>query len=190
VIEDYLQRLERELRAKRVPRRRFLAEAEDHLRASAAELGDEGEAVTRFGDAATVATRFAQAAATTGARRSVILTALAFGAYAAAVGAFAVTAGPEFADFPQGAPSQLALLAAAAAGAVGLIRASLRVRAIAMSAAALAGGVALEAAAALTRPAGILPWDDLPLVVALFGLASAAALAAAASATASARVRP
>lgn len=190
MIDDYLARLDHELRARRTPRRRFLAEAEDHLRTSAAELGDEQHAVERFGDAATVATRFAQAAAATRARRSALLVALAFAAYLAAAGAFRATAGPEFADFPQGAPSQLALLAAAAAGLVGLIRTRLRRTAIVVGSAALSAGLVLELAAALTRPAGVLPWGELPLVAALFAVASVTAVGAAASAAAALRVRP
>lgn len=181
MIDDYLGRLDRELRARRAPRRRLLAEAEDHLRAAAHELGDEREAVERFGDAAVVAQRFAEAAAATSARRSAAILLFAFAAYVAAAAAFAATAGPEFADFPQGAPTQLALVAAATALVVGLVRSSLRLTATAVSAAALAGGVTLELAAALTRPAGVLPWQQLPLVTALFAAAAGASLAAAGS---------
>ena len=181
MIDDYLDRLERELRELRAPRRRFLAEAEDHLRASAEELGDEGEAVRRFGDATTVARRFAHAAAESSERRSAVLVTVAFAVYAAVAAAFWATANPEFADFPQGAPSQLALLAAVGAAAIGLLVRRRRVHALVMSAVALAGGAALELVAALTRPAGILPWQELPLATGLFSAAGLAVLAAAVS---------
>jgi hypothetical protein len=181
VIEEYLERLDRELRALRAPRRRLLAEAEDHLRASAEDLGDEAEAVRRFGDARTVATRFAEAAAKSGARRSTVILGIAFAVYAAAFAAFWATASQEFADFPQGAPSQLALVAAAAAVAFGVLGERRRTEALLAGAAALSAGAALELVVALTRPAGILPWQDLPLTVALFALAAAGAGAAAVS---------
>ena len=111
-IDAYLDRLDRELRLQRAPRRRLLAEVEDHLRACARELGagvDEAEAecraIERFGAAATVARHFAQAVAATSARRSVCCFGVAFAVYATALVAFALTADARFADFPQGAPS-------------------------------------------------------------------------------------
>jgi hypothetical protein len=180
MIEAYLEELERELHARGAPRRRFLAEARDHLTAAAQELGDEHAAVQRFGDAATVAGRFAEAAVETRARRSLTMLLLAFGTYIAAAVAFAATAGPEFADFPQGAPSQVALVAAGAALVVGRVRRSRRVTAAAAGAAVLAGGATLELTASLTRPAGILPWQELALVAALFAVALLASLLAAA----------
>jgi hypothetical protein len=181
MIDEYLERLDRELRARRAPRRRFLAEAEDHLRSAAQELGSEREAVERFGDATLVARRFAETAAATSARRSAGILLFTLAAYVSAAGAFAATAGPEFADFPQGAPTQLALVTVAAALAAGLLRSRLRVRAMAVSAAALGGGAGLELAAALTRPAGILPWHTLPLVSALFAVAAVGSALAAVS---------
>ena len=181
MIEAYLEELDRELRARRAPRRRFLAEARDHLSAAAAELGDERAAVERFGAAATVAARYAEAAAETRGRRSLTMLLLAFGTYAAAAVAFAATAGPEFADFPQGAPTQAALVAAGAALVVGLVRGSHRVTATAASAAVLAGGATLELTAALTRPAGVLPWQALALAAGLFAVAMLASLLATAS---------
>jgi hypothetical protein len=190
VIDNYLTHLERELRALRAPRRRFLAEAEDHLRTSADELGDELEAVQRFGDAATVATRFAQAAAESSARRSTVLVVVSCAVYAAAAVAFRATAGPEFADFPQGAPSQVALFTAVAAAVVGLVSKTHGVHALVASSAALTGGAGLEIAAALTRPAGILPWQDLPLATALFSVAAVAATAATVSAAIARRRAP
>jgi hypothetical protein len=188
-IDEYLERLDRELRASRAPRRRLLAEAEDHLRTSAQELGDERSAVERFGDADTVATRFAHATATASARRSVHWVALAFALYVAAAAAFAATARPEFADFPQGAATTVALQVAAVAVLLGLAgsrRPERRRRLLTISAvvgaAALGAGVVLETIVALTRPAGILPWSDLALVTILFAGAAASALTAAASA--------
>ena len=75
-IAAYLGRLYHELRMKRVPRRRLLAEAEDHLRSSAEELAETVPpeqaaqiAVERFGAAAVVARRFAQTVASRTALR-------------------------------------------------------------------------------------------------------------------------
>ena len=204
-IEVYLDRLDRELRLNRAPRRRLLAEVEDHLRTSASELNvaagvEEAErrAVERFGAAATVARHFAMVVAATSARRSTYWLGLAFSTYAAACLLFALTASSEFADFPQGAPSVLALQVAAVSLAVSLVR-SLRwrtstdvpedrIRFLAngavIGAAALAVGLAGEMAIAVTRPAGVLPWQDLPLVAVAFGAAVGAALVASLSAAA------
>lgn len=206
-IDGYLDQLEVELRLSRVPRRRLLAEVEDHLRASATELSadagvDEAErqAVERFGAAATVARGFAVAVAATSARRSTTWLGLAFSTYAAACLLFAITASSEFADFPQGAPSALALQVAAVAFALSLVR-SLRwrrststpedrIRLLANGAviggSALSVGLAGEAAVALTRPTGVLPWHDLPLVAVAFGVAVGATLLAGVSAAAAA----
>ena len=206
-IEVYLDRLEGELRLNRAPRRRLLAEVEDHLRTSATELNvdagvEEAErrAVERFGAAATVARHFAMVVAATSARRSTYWLGLAFSTYAAACLLFALTASSEFADFPQGAPSVLALQVAAVAFALSLVR-SLRwrrstdtpedrIRFLAngavIGAAALALGLASEAAIAVTRPAGVLPWQDLPLVAVAFGVAVGATLVAGPSAAAAA----
>jgi len=179
-IADYLDRLDGELRLQRAPRRRLLAEVEDHLRSSALETGGdvceheaERAAVERFGAAATVARRFAHTVAATSARRSVGRLGVAFAAYVAASAAFMATADPQFADFPQGAPSALALQIAAVAVAVSLIRSRRwrdsalvpddRIRFLANGAAigatSLALGLLFEAIVAATRPAGVLPWD-------------------------------
>ena len=206
-IDAYMDRLDVELRLNRVPRRRLLAEVEDHLRASATELNAEGgveeaerRAVERFGAAATVARGFAVAVAATSARRSTYWFGLAFSTYAGACVLFAVTASSEFADFPQGAPSSLALQVAAVAFALSLVR-SLRWRRAAsapedrirflangavIGASALAVGLAGETAVAVTRPAGVLPWRDLPLVAVAFGVAVGATLVAGLSAAAAA----
>lgn len=206
-IAEYLDRLDHELRLKRAPRRRLLAEVEDHLRSSALELGgdvseDEAElaAVERFGAAATVARRFAHAVAARSARRSAGWLGVAFAGYAALLVVFMATARPEFADFPQGAPSALALQIAALAVAVSLIRSRRwrgfalvpedRVRFLAdgavIGATSLGLGLLLEAMVAATRPAGVLPWDGLPLVATLYGVSTLGALAAALSAASAA----
>jgi hypothetical protein len=206
-IADYLDRLERELRLRRAPRRRLLAEVEDHLRSSAGELAaelpaQEAErlAVERFGAAAIVARHFAQSVAASSARRSSYWLGGAFLAYAGAVALFAVTAGPEFADFPQGAPSALALQVVGVAFVVSILRTVRwkrspllpedRLRLLANGAvvgtAACAGGLALEALVAVTRPAGVLPWSDLPIVLGWFAAAALVTLVAAVVAAAAA----
>ena len=206
-IDAYLDRLDHELRLQRAPRRRLLAEVEDHLRSCARELGagvDEAEAerraVERFGAAATVARHFAQTVAATSARRSVCCFGVAFAFYATALVVFALTADARFADFPQGAPSALALQIGAVAAILSVVRALRwrraplvpedRVRLLANGAVVgvVAGGagLVLEALIAATRPAGVLPWDKEPLVLALFALAIGATLAAALAAAAAA----
>lgn len=216
-IDSYLERLDVELRLNKAPRRRLLAEVEDHLRASAAEIAadtgaEEAElrAVERFGSAATVARGFAVSVAATSARRSTYSLGLAFSAYVVACLLFASTASSQFADFPQGAPSALALQVVAVAFAVSLVRTLRwrgstdtpedRIRFLAngsvIGAAAVAVGIAGETVVALTRPAGVLPWRELPLVAIAFGAAVGAALlagfaaAAAASRTSALRAVP
>jgi hypothetical protein len=80
-IERYLGELERELRIGGRLRRRILAEAEDHLREAAREVGEDA-AVSCFGQPAELARRFAaNAAGSTGRRAAQLLTvalALAF----------------------------------------------------------------------------------------------------------------
>ena len=195
-IAEYLERLDRELRMKRVPRRRMLAEAEDHLRSSAEELTETVPpdqaaqiAVARFGAAAVVARRFAQAVASRTARRSFVWASLALLLYGAAAVAFAATAAPQFDDFPQGAPTALAGQVAVAVLAITAIRALRwrrepvlpedRMRLIAngsvIASAALFSGLLLEAAVALTRPAGVLPWPEAPFVLVLFVFSAVAA---------------
>jgi hypothetical protein len=216
-IDSYLEQLDVELRLNKAPRRRVLAEVEDHLRASAAEIAaDTGaeetelRAVERFGSAATVARGFAVSVASTSARRSTYSLGLAFTAYVVACLLFASTASSQFADFPQGAPSALALQVVAVAFAVSLVRTLRwrgstdtpedRIRFLAngsvIGAAAVAMGIAGETVVALTRPAGVLPWQELPLVAIAFGVAVGAALlagfaaAAAASRTSALRAVP
>jgi hypothetical protein len=199
-IADYLDSLAQELRLKRAPRRRLLAEVEDHLRSCADELGAdvdraeaERQAIERFGAAATVARHFAHTVAAASARRSAYWLGLAFAVYATALVAFALTADARFTDFPQGAPSALALQVGAIAVALSLVRALRwrreplipedRLRLLANGAVvgviASGSGLALEALIAATRPAGALPWGERPLLLALFALAVGASLGAA-----------
>jgi HAAS len=192
-IAEYLRRLDQELRLKRAPRRRLLAEAEDHLRSAVEELVGEGraavdaehEAVARFGAAAEVARRFAHAAASSTARAAVAWAGAAFFAYALTAGFFLVTAPSWLRDFPHGAPSMLALQIAAVALAVTIVRAlhwrrtliveEHRLRLIAngalIAALAVAAGAVAETVLALTRPAPA-PWADASALLAAFGLAA------------------
>ena len=70
-VDRYLAELEGAL--PRLGRRRMLAEAEDHLREAAGEVGEE-EAVARFGPASQVAAGLAGAAATAWARAAILAT--------------------------------------------------------------------------------------------------------------------
>lgn len=198
-IAGYLEQLERELRVKRAPRGRLLVEAEDHLRASADEIAATGvphevaeeEAVTRFGAAALVARRFAHAAASTSARNALVWAVIACASYTVAA-AFFVLSGPVWLrDFPQGAPSMLALQVAFVALVLTGLRAlrfrttpvidELRLRLIANGAAIATSFVAAAAIAelllALTRPAAA-PWGDAADVIGIYSVAGSAVLAA------------
>jgi hypothetical protein len=192
-ITAYLRVLDDELRRKRAPRRRLLAEAEDHLRSIAEELGRGGrsavgaerEAVARFGAAPEVARRFAHAAASSMARAAVAWAGVAFLAYAATAVLFVVSAPSWLRDFPHGAPSTLALQVAAVALAVTAVRAlhwrrSLaideeRLRLVAngalIAALAIAAGAGAELLVALTRPAAA-PWTDATALIAAFAVAA------------------
>jgi hypothetical protein len=198
-IAEYLGELERELRRTRIPRRRFLTEVAYHLSASAHELAatglarDEAErqAARRFGDAVFVARRFAYAVASTAARTALIWAATACTAYAVAAAAFVLTAPDWLRDFPQGAPSMLALQVALVALVVAALRA-LRLRrallidevrlrvlgnAVAVATLALVGASALELLLALTRPAAA-PWRDASTIIAIYAVAAATAFVA------------
>lgn len=198
-IARYLEQLERELRVKHVPRKRLLAEAADHLRASADEIAASGvardvaeeEAVARFGAAALVARRFAHVAASASARTALVWSVTACTSYAIAA-AFFVLSGPVWLrDFPQGAPSMLALQVAVVALVLTGLRAlrfrttplidELRLRLIANGVAIATTVVALAAAAelllALTRPAAA-PWGDAADVIGIYSVAGAASLVA------------
>jgi hypothetical protein len=199
-LADYLHRLDRELRLRRAPRRRLLAEAEDHLRSSADELLRTGrsaaeaerEAVARFGAAAEVARGFAHASASSTARAAVAWAAVAFLAYGATAVLFLLTAPRWLQDFPHGAPSMLALQAAAVALAVTAVRAvrwrgalmldEERLRLVAngalTGALALGAGACAELLVALTRPAAA-PWSDAAALIAAFGVAAVLGLPAA-----------
>jgi hypothetical protein len=204
-IAAYLRRLDHELRLKRAPRRRLLAEAEDHLRSAVEELVGEGRtavdaehvAVARFGSAAEVARRFAHVAASSTAQAAIAWSGAAFLAYAFTMSLFLVTAPGWLRDFPHGAPSMLALQIAAVALTVTTVRAlhwqrallidEQRLRLIAngalTAALAVATGAVAESLLALTRP-GPAPWADASALLATFGLAAVLCLPAALVATA------
>jgi hypothetical protein len=192
-VADYIHRLERELRLRRAPRRRLLAEAEDHLRSTAAELVRAGrsaadaerEAVARFGAAPDVARGFAHAAASSTARAAVAWAAAAFLAYGVTATLFLVTAPSWLRDFPHGAPSTLALQVAAVALGVTAVRVlqwrrtrvldeerlSLVANGALTAAVAVAVGAGAELFVALTRPAAA-PWGDASALIGTFALAA------------------
>jgi hypothetical protein len=198
-IVSYLDRLDRELAGVRAPRRRLLAEAADHLQASADEIAALGilrseaerQAVARFGAATVVAQRFAQAAASTSARTAFVWAASAWAGYAVAAGIFILGAPSWLRDFPQGAASMLALQVAAVALLLTAVR-TMRFRralvideprlrlignGLVIATAAVAAGAGLELLVALTRPAPA-PWGDAANVIAIYAVAGIAALAA------------
>ena len=199
-IAQYLDQLERELRIRRAPRGRLLAEAADHLRAAADETVTSGtdrieaerQAVERFGAAAIVARRFAHAVTSTGARTALAWTTAAYAAYAAAACVFVVAAPSWLRDFPQGAPSMLGLQVATVALALSGLRAfrdrralvidERRLRLIAsglvVATLALAGSAGCELLLALTRPAAA-PWRDGSPVIAAWAVGAAVTLVAA-----------
>lgn len=199
-IAQYLAQLDRELRIKRAPRSRLLAEAADHLRASADEIAASGvardeaeqDAVRRFGDAAFVARRFAHAVASTSARTALIWAATACTAYAGAAAFFILMAPEWLRDFPQGAPSMLALQVALVALVLAVVRAvrfrgalpidELRLRlignSVVIATVAVAGAAALELLLALTRPAAA-PWIDAATVIAIYAVAAMTTVVAA-----------
>jgi hypothetical protein len=199
-IADYLDELDRELRVRRSPRRRLLAEAADHLYASADEVAASGlardeaeqQAVRRFGDAAFVARRFAHAVASTAALMALIWATTACTAYAVAAAAFILMAPDWLRDFPQGAPSMLALQVAVVALVVSALRA-LRPRkallidelllrlignGVIIATLAVAGAAVLELLLAVTRPAAA-PWREAATIIAIYAVAAAAAFVAA-----------
>ena len=199
-IARYLDQLDCELRIRRAPRRRLLAEAADHLRASADEIAADGvdrsaaeqQAVARFGAAAVVARRFAHAVSSASARTALVWAATVCGGYGVAAVFFILTAPSWLRDFPQGAPSMFALQVAAVALVLAGLRAlryrkallidELRLRLIANSVViatvAVAAGAGLELLLALTRPAAA-PWGDAAAVIAIYAVAAGATLVAA-----------
>ena len=209
-IAQYLEELARELRLNSAPRRRLLAEATDHLCSSAAELRASGlaqeeaerAAVARFGNAAEVALSFARAAASASARTALAWAATAWAAYGLASGVFILAAPGWLRDFPQGAPSMIALQVGLVALSVSTLRArrlrgSLfdepRLRLVArgglVASLALALAAAGELVLALARPAPA-PWSEAGGVIGAYAVAAVAALAAAGLALAThARVR-
>ena len=198
-IARYLEHLDRELQIRRAPRGRLLTEAGDHLRASAEEIAATGvdaqvaeqEAVARFGAAALVARRFANAVATTSMRIALVFAATACTCYAVAGALFVLTAPSWLRDFPQGAPSMLALQVAAIALLVTGVRVlrfrrellidELRLRFVANGVVIASVAVALAAGAelvlALTRPAPA-PWSDASGIIAAYAVAAGAACVA------------
>jgi hypothetical protein len=207
-IQAYLDGLERELRSRRAPRRRLLAEAEDHLRSAAEELVAGGRspvdaertAIERFGAAREVAHRFALATAASTARSAVVWASVVFLAYGGAALFFLAAAPAWLRDFPQGAPSTFALQVAAVALGVTAVRVLLwrrrqaideeRLRLISngalAAAVALVVGAGAELFVGLTRPAPA-PWGDAAALIGAFALTAAvcvpAALVAAAGRT-------
>jgi hypothetical protein len=199
-VAQYLDQLERELRIRRVPRGRLLAEAADHLHAAADETLTSGtdrveaerQAVEHFGAAAIVARRFAHAVTSTGARTALAWTTAAYAAYAAAACVFVVAAPSWLRDFPQGAPSMLGLQVATVALAVSGLRAfrdrsalvidEPRLRLIAnglvVASLALACSAGCELLLALTRPAAA-PWPDAAAVIVAWAVGAAVTLVAA-----------
>jgi hypothetical protein len=192
-IASYVEQLERELRLRHAPRRRLLAEAEDHLRAATEELVERGMereeaeciAIERFGAAALVAHSFGHAYASRSTKAALVWVISAFCAYAGAVLAIALTAPSWLLDLPQGAPSMLALQVAFVALVLGSVR-LLRHRrsavivepqlrfaanAAAVAALALAGAAFAELLVAWTRPAAA-PWHEETLLLALYGAVS------------------
>jgi hypothetical protein len=190
-IASYVEQLDRELRRKHAPRRRLLAEAEDHLRSAGEELVEQGMkrdeaervAIERFGAAALVARSFAHAYASRSTKVAFVWVISAFCAYAGAVLAIVLTAPSWVLDFPQGAPSMLGLQIAFVALALGTVRVvrhrrslvivepQLRFAANAAAVAALALVVAAfaELLVGWTRPAAA-PWaEETPLLV-LYGV--------------------
>ena len=198
-IDGYLDQLDRELRLKRAPRSRIIAEAADHLRSAAGDLAETGmpnteaerEAVTRFGAAVVVARWFAQASASTTLRSALAWTTLAFASYAGAAVLFLVAAPSWLHDFPQGVPSGVALQV----GGVSLVLSGLRVlrwrsavaldeqrlhvaaNGVLITALALAAAAGAELLVAFTRPAAA-PWESVPSLIAAFTVAAGIALPA------------
>ncbi|HEX6700178.1 MAG TPA: hypothetical protein VF101_05550 [Gaiellaceae bacterium] len=190
-----------------MPRARLLAEAADHLRASAAEIAATGvdpaaaeeQAVVRFGAAALLARRFAQSVVTASVRMALLWAATAWACYAVAAGLFVLAAPSWLHDFPQGAPSMLGLQVAAVALAVSGVRVfsfreqplidDLRLRlvakGVAIATAAVLAAAVLELALALTRPAPA-PWRDAAPIIAAYAIGVAATVVAGLAAVAAA----
>jgi hypothetical protein len=189
-IASYVEHLERELRLKHAPRRRLLAEAEDHLRSASEELVEQGTqreeaermSIERFGAAALVARSFAHAYASRSTKAALVWVISAFCAYAVALLAIVLTAPSWLLDFPQGAPSMLALQVAFVALVLGTVRVLRHRRSLvivepqlrfaangaAVAALALAGAAFAELLVGWTRPAGA-PWQDETVLLVLYG---------------------
>jgi hypothetical protein len=206
-VSSYLKELERELRLKRAPRRRLLAETADHLRSCAEDIAAaegvgageaERRAVARFGAAAVVAGRFAHAAASTSAQSALAWVVTAFAAYAIAAIAFVAAAPSWLFDFPQAAPSALALQVSFVALVLCMLRARrfrttpaldgpglrLITNGMLVSTLAVAAAAGAELVIALARPAAA-PWSEATRWILLFAVASAIGVVATAAAIAS-----
>jgi uncharacterized protein YukE len=157
-VAAYVHELARELRMRRAPRRRLLAEVEDHLRSTADELAAVGrsaaeaerEAVARFGAAAEVAHGFAHATASSTARAALAWAGAAFLAYGATALLFIATA-----------PSWLRALV------IDEERLRLVANGALIAVLAVGVGAAAELLVALTRPAAA-PWSDASALIATF----------------------
>jgi len=207
-VSSYLEQLERELRLRRAPRRRLLAETADHLRSCAEDIAAaegvgvaeaERRALVRFGAAAVVAGRFAHAAASTSARSALAWVVTAFAAYAVAAIAFAAAAPSWLLDFPQGAPSALALQVSFVALALSVLRAQrfrstsaldgsglrLITNGMLVSTLAVTAAAGAELVLAVMRPAAA-PWGEARHWILLFAGASAVGVVGTAAAIATA----
>jgi hypothetical protein len=189
-IASYVEQLERELRLRHAPRRRLLAEAEDHLRSESEELVEQGVkreeaervAIERFGAAALVARSFAHAYVSRSTKAALVWVIAAFCAYSGAVLAIVLTAPSWLLDFPQGAPSMLALQVAFVALVLGTVRVLRHRRSLvivepqlrfaangaAVAALALAGAAFAEFLLGWTRPVAA-PWHEETSLLALYG---------------------
>ena len=189
-IAFYVEQLERELRLKHAPRRRLLAEAEDHLRSASEELVEQGMtreeaervAIEGFGAAALVARSFAHAYASRSTKAALVWVISAFCAYAGAVLAIVLTGPSWLLDFPQGAPSMVALQVAFVALVLGTVRVVRHRRSLvivepqlrfaangaAVAALALAGASFAEFLVGWTRPAAA-PWGEETLLLVFYG---------------------
>ena len=166
-IDRYLRELGRSL-PRGLPRRRILAEVEDHLRDAAEQVGEE-EAVARFGTVAEVSARFAAPVAARASRGLALALAALLG-FALVPGYGIVENALPPAPWGEGGiPDHLlwkrnavwlllALAAPAAAAALVLLRVDRRLVPLAATAALLP----LAAASVLGAVLAVEWWDDVP----------------------------
>jgi hypothetical protein len=179
-IEEYLQALGR-LLPRGPGRRRTLAEVEDHLREAAEEVGEEEEAVARFGSPEEVARAFAdeRLARATPWSALVVLLCLGgyLGAYLLAENALPPAPWPSESEAPSflrwtAAGATWSFAAAAGAGVLALVLAALSrgrsaLAALALSTLALALASSLALAGGLRRAA---LYDELDVAGRLSGI--------------------